>query len=818
MSRIFLISDYNFLSKNQCVIHLKDTPQAIIEQIENTKVNPEDLFLIYLDYIPQEEGKAVGLRTNHHGIEVLKRLRLKHYRQHCVVFSFLSREDFVLQNPCHLVLYSAGITYKQLPFDFLTEDFSILEAPVEAPLDLSAYFKAENMLPDNRHFFANWWGVYCLWQLHKAIESIYLSEGENSSLVTETDRDFFSGMKKIWEEMNTLRGQIAQYLNPIDKKDILFELQEFHKLEKNRDKLLQEIDSESSITEEELIELGEIREKLKNFLEELGNKTIYDLDIQIEYKNILDEYYYNLKEAVLGRINGKFLTATERLILEINKKIEEIKSKDDQINKNKELIEEKNKLDAFIEEIIREIKENIEGCNIQRSKKSISDIISDIRKSFQEVPPKIIYVDDQAQEGWAKIFQRMIYGGESDNFAVIVPQKEEDEKEIVQRILNEEKRLKENTNQIVQRISNEEKRLKENTNQIVLLILDLRLKQEKGELPIEDISGIKVLKELKKEKFSCPILITTASNKWKSYKEINRLGALAYWQKKGLDEQNDTKSLLENYFSFLKLIYVLCKDKSIEFLYNDFSSMIRELEKNEKVVYWWETAFWRNAGKMINNNSKKIEIENDEITAISGETREILHKSYLKRETQEERTYVVSKKEILEKLRESWELYLGFVSEKILYDDFQLENSAKDDIIISVKRKNNAIIVVYLFNILESIYEIRESDISMYNRLLYLTNTQDIQITNIKKWLYNKIAPQKQQNSNISNIDTLLRYIGIITNRRNIATHQLNCNKKDLHSFIEGLFLFLKNNNFSYKEEDRLKPKNNDTEITPMPQ
>lgn len=796
MGRIFLISDYNFTLQNQCVIHLKDTPQAIIEQIENTKVNPEDLFLIYLDYIPQEEGKAVGLRTNHHGIEVLKRLRLKHYRQHCVVFSFLSREDFILQNPCHLVLYSAGITYKQLPFDFLTEDFSILEAPVEAPSDLSAYFKAENMLPDNRHFFANWWGVYCLWQLHKAIESIYLSEGENSSLVTETDRDFFSGMKKIWEEMNTLRGQIAQYLNPIDKKDILFELQEFDKLEKNRDKLLQEIDSESSITEEELIELAEIREKLENFLKKLGNKTIYDLDIQIEYKNILNEYYYNLNEGVLGRINGKFLSATERLIYEINKKIEEIKSKDDQINKNKELIEEKNELDAFIEEIRRKIKENIEGCNIQRSKKSISDIISDIRKSFQEVPPKIIYVDDQAQEGWAKIFQRMIYGGESDNFAVIVPQKEEDEKEIVQRILNEEKRLK------------------ENTNQIVLLILDLRLKQEKGELPIEDISGIKVLKELKEEKFSCPILITTASNKWKSYKEINRLGALAYWQKKGLDEQNNTKSLLENYFSFLKLIYVLCKDKTIAFLYNNFSPMIRELEENEE-VYWWETAFWRKAEKTI-NKSKKIEIENDEITAISGKTKEILHKSSLEKEIQEEQTYVVSKEKILGKFRESWELYLGFVSEKILYDDFQLENSAKDDI-ISVKRKNNAIIVVYLFNILESIYKIRESDISMYNRLLYLTNTRDIQITNIKQWVETK-GSKKQLDPDIS-IDTLLRYIGIITNRRNIATHQLDCNKKDLHSFIEGLFLFLKNDILcSYEEEDRLKPKNNDTEITPMPQ
>lgn len=798
MGRIFLISDYNFLSQNQCVIHLKDTPQAIIEQIENTKVNPEDLFLIYLDYIPQEEGKAVGLRTNHHGIEVLKRLRLKHYRQHCVFFSFLSREDFILQNPCHLVLYSAGITYKQLPFDFLTEDFSILEAPVEAPLDLSAYFKAENMLPDNRHFFANWWGVYCLWQLHKAIESIYLSEGENSSLVTETDRDFFSGMKKIWEEMNTLRGQIAQYLNPIDKKDILFELQEFDKLEKNRDKLLQEIDSESSITEEELIELAEIREKLENFLKKLGNKTIYDLDIQIEYKNILNEYYYNLKEGVLGRINGKFLSATERLIYEINNKIEEIKTKDDQINKNKELIEEKNKLDRTIEEIRREIKENIEGYNIQRSKKSISDIISDIRKSFQEVPPKIIYVDDQAQEGWAKIFQRMIYGGESDNFAVIVPQKEEDEKEIVQRI------------------SNEEKRLKENTNQIVLLILDLRLKQEKGELPIEDISGIKVLKELKKEKFSCPILITTASNKWKSYKEINRLGALAYWQKKGLDEQNDTKSLLENYFSFLKLIYVLCKDKTIAFLYNDFSSMIRELGEN-KEIYWWETAFWRNAEKTI-NKSKKIEIRNDEITAISGKMTEILHKSYLKEETQEEQTYVVSKEKILRNFRESWELYLGFVSEKILYDDFQLENSAKDDI-ISVKRKNNAIIVVYIFNILESIYEIRESDISMYNRLLYLTNTQDIQMDKIKQWVNEIVSKNTLQKQQVPDIDTLLRYIGIITNRRNIATHQLDCNKKDLHSFIKGLFLFLKNDNLCfYEEKDRLKPKNNDTEITPMPQ
>ena len=242
--------------------------------------------------------------------------------------------------------------------------------------------------------------------------------------------------------------------------------------------------------------------------------------------------------------------------------------------------------------------------------------------------------------------------------------------------------------------------------------------------------------------------------------------------------------------------------------------MIRELGENEK-IYWWETAFWRKAEKMI-NNSKKIEIENDEITAISGKTKEILHKSSLEKETQEEQTYVVSKEKILGKFRESWELYLGFVSEKILYDDFQLENSAKDDI-ISVKRKNNAIIVVYLFNILESIYKIRESDISMYNRLLYLTNTADIQITNIKQWV-ETIGSKKQLDPDIF-IDTLLRYIGIITNRRNIATHQLDCNKKDLHSFIEGLFLFLKNDILcSYEEEDRLKPKNNDTEITPMPQ
>ena len=141
-----------------------------------------------------------------------------------------------------------------------------------------------------------------------------------------------------------------------------------------------------------------------------------------------------------------------------------------------------------------------------------------------------------------------------------------------------------------------------------------------------------------------------------------------------------------------------------------------------------------------------------------------------------------------------------------------------------MKRKNNAIIVVYLFNILESIYKIRESDISMYNRLLYLTNTEDIQMNKIKQWVDEitpKIAPKKQQDPDISiiDIDTLLSYIGIITNRRNIATHQLDCNKKDLHSFIEGLFLFLKNDNLSfYEEEDRLKPKNNDTEITPMPQ
>ena len=244
--------------------------------------------------------------------------------------------------------------------------------------------------------------------------------------------------------------------------------------------------------------------------------------------------------------------------------------------------------------------------------------------------------------------------------------------------------------------------------------------------------------------------------------------------------------------------------------------MIRELEENEE-VYWWETAFWRKAEKTINSKSIKIKDDKITVTAISGEMIEILHKSYLEKETQEEQTYVVSKEKILGKFRESWELYLGFVSEKILYDDFQLENSAKDDI-ISVKKKNNAIIVVYLFNILESIYKIRESDISMYNRLLYLTDTRDIQMNEIKEQWLDKIAPKKQQDPDIF-IDTLLRYIGIITNRRNIATHQLDCNKKDLHSFIKGLFLFLKNHDLCfYEEEDRLKPKNNDTEITPMPQ
>ncbi|RKW10976.1 MAG: response regulator [Capnocytophaga sp.] len=708
MARIVLVSDCNFLVNRKEVICIGSAPEEVLEEIEElTRTETVDLFLISLDYIPIGQEHVIQ-RTTHTGIEVLKRLRLKRYQQHCVVFSFLPREHFILSDPKNLLLYAPGVTYYQLPIDLQALDFNRLKA-LQAPQDLSAFFRAEVQVADDRHFIANWWGVYTLWQVHKVIQTYQGQAASPQQGQVETLEDFFKDTQ-AWKHMNSLQGLLAQYLNPLDETSILAELQQKEDLDQREITTLPE----------------EVRERLENVVEELETeigllqKSPYELgdkEVELRLKQKYEVFVRKLLEA-----GGSSGIPSDELREELKEELQAILEKIEQDNERKCIQEGFYNL---IEAISAHI-EKVFGNKEQQD--SLWNRYLHIKDRCNRTPPQIIYVDDQAEEGWSKVFQYMLYGGENQEyFKTIVPDKKiGDDEEFVDEVIKA----------IEAKVEAHEQK---NKGQLVLLILDLRLRGEKGDIPVSQLSGIKVLARLKKALFSYPILITTASNKRTPYRKALQLGALAYWQKKGLDERNDTDSLLENYMSFMQLVYHLAlENKSIPVLYKKLIPYYKECKANRN-IYWWQTKFWiRELGGAVGleslSNLKYNEIKKDTVT----------------------------REKIWEVIEETIELYRDFIRNK------EIENGYKNMLALY-----NSLIVIYLYKVFEIIYfipiEKNGWEVSDKDKL-------------------NEMTPDKKMTPS----DKKIKYNNII-HIRNKAVHRKDINTQDLHTFIDYIFDLLKN-------------------------
>ena len=709
MARIVLISDCNFLVNRKEVICIGSTPEEVLEEIEElTRTETVDLFLISLDYIPIGKEHVIQ-RTTHIGIEVLKRLRLKRYQQHCVVFSFLPREHFILSDPKNLLLYAPGVTYYQLPIDLQALDFNTLKA-LQAPQDLSAFFKAEVQVADDRHFIANWWGVYTLRQVHKVIQTYQGQAASRQQGQVETLENFFKDTQ-AWKHMNSLQGLLAQYLNPLDETSILAELQQ------KEDLAQREI---TTLSEEE-------REQLEGLVKELETeirllqKSPYELgdkEVELRLKQKYEVFVRKLLEA-----GGSSGIPSDELREELKRELQAILEKIEQDNERKciqegfyNLIEA---ISAQVEEVLGD----------KEQEHSLWNKYLFIKDKCKATPPQIIYVDDQAEEGWSKVFQYMLYGGKSqEHFKTIVPDKKiEDDEEFVDQVIKE----------IDAKVGAYEQK---NKGQLVLLILDLRLRGEKGDMPVTQLSGIKVLDRLKKDFFSYPILITTASNKRNPYREALQLGALAYWQKKGLDERNDTDSLLENYMSFMQLVYHLTlENKSIPVLYKKMIPYYKECKANGN-IYWWQTEFWEKEVKKISNLKDLASLKYSDIKDKK----------------------IVERKKIWRVIRETIDLYRDFIRNK------EIENGYKE-----MPTLYNSLIVIYLYRVFEIIYFIPIGK-----------NGREV----LDKDKLNEMTPQEKMDSSYKRE----KYNKII-NIRNKAVHRKDIGAKDLHEFIRIIFDLLKN-------------------------
>jgi len=535
-NKILHISDQSFgYKENTCI---SGQPDKLIEKIEN-EFPEKGLFLINVNYSSENIARA-----DNAGILFLKYLRLNHFNQHCVLYSFLSREQLMLQDPHNAIIFSEGVTFIRMPEDLDKLPFEDLKKR-KAPDDLSDYFKAEFRLPDDRHFFANWWGVLQLWKIQMSVERL-----AGKTKIEEIEL----GFKGSLHEKNSYIGLVAQYVKGAKDEDfdrklsIILAEQKVHSSGEDKDKY------------DTLEEIDDLREDLATF----------------EYQlSILKSQKQEELSTYLGKLKSKIKLFSDPLQLRINEvltKMEEVNVNIEQDKKYLELLEEIKSEKSLIYENRRKVNRNLESVirKLQSQAKFITNEfdLSKIRTKFSENPPVILFVDDQADDGWSSVFQRIIYGGENKNFIVIQPSKDDTIQNIADKIVGVT-----------------------NSKPVSLLIMDLRLLGERNNLNINDVSGIKVLEILKDYWFPCPLLITSASNKIISFKETKNLGANAYWTKQGLDEDNTDESTVNNYLRFIDLVHTLCYHEDLVLLNKKIWKNINRIN-NENSLFWWEKKFW----------------------------------------------------------------------------------------------------------------------------------------------------------------------------------------------------------------------------------
>lgn len=496
-------------------VDIRLSPEDIVEKIyEERKDLATNLFLINLNY------KTKGVeRSQNKGIMLLKLLRLRGCLKHCVLYSFLPREYYIEKDPTALILYSPGVTFVQLPADLSSLSYVDLSKK-EAPRDLKAYFKAESILPDNRHFFANWWGILKLWEVQEVVEN---PEGKQSGETAGKKLELPESLRK---EKNSYHGLLARYVHDMPEDDIKRALRHY----------------ESEVRKSQ----GQV---------ELNQKLLTE--------------FAGLKQQETGSEGGLWKRVKNRLISLFQKEV--MAGFEQKIQSNIESHAQREKEDQEQLSILQkapnreeDLKRRI-GEVLPSDDNSSSKSTQDLRKSLREKAPRILYVDDQANDGWAEVIQRMVYGEiNKDLFEVIVPEKEK------------EFNLEALVNSIIEKTQ----------GGIDLLILDLRLQGEADKnLALSEVSGMKVLSILRECDLPCPILITTASNKVWTYKETLAQGAMAYWIKQGLDADNSVEATVENYQSLLRTIYWLCNHRDLQSLFS-LPKAILELD-HKKESFWW---------------------------------------------------------------------------------------------------------------------------------------------------------------------------------------------------------------------------------------
>jgi CheY-like chemotaxis protein len=328
-------------------------------------------YIIFIDQYLDCADIDFKLLQSNAGIALIKFLRIMNVRHHIVLITPFSGNqiELVKQSPGNLIVTSKGISFAQNLYEFKDKSLEELNKLAENTFegqDLTPYILTEFRLPeDERHNWANWWGIIQLTDVHR---NLFPHELNNRANQYSTDID---------NELKSLKSVQA--------------LQLFHHnvdFKKAVDKAALE-----KLSKQKIILANEI-DKLKKRISGTGKKNPKPDD--------WTDFIFDREKIISENVSVKGF----------NKQIF-----DSQIEVARAALE-LGKCDLG--------KKEIEFKEIETTISNFTDKTFDVSDNFKNEISKfrfsgknkcrIIYVDDNAGKGWSEMFQILIYGSkQTDN-------------------------------------------------------------------------------------------------------------------------------------------------------------------------------------------------------------------------------------------------------------------------------------------------------------------------------------------------------------------------------------------------------------------
>ena len=466
------------------------------------------------------------------GIELLIWLRVKEIMNHVVLYSFEPLHSLLNRKPQHLIATSVGTSFVQLPNDFNDIKTLLINKKNHAEKEnLKLTLKPAFSLEAIRHEEANWWGIKALWDAHNFRTSSHVPYPEIVLKSLRSLNNFIANFIYKSDDL-TISDKIEIFENELQKRRLEWG--------NNRNEKKNNINTEISIIQNEL------SEKLEWI-------QLYEIENQAHDENI-----NQLKLAGQDHDGEEFRNKKDVNLKSIEKLGEEI------------VIHRNNLIKA--ETILNSI-------NADKFTIKLSDIMQE-DENFKQFKPdnnsenNILLIDDLAEEGWEKTYQKIL----GKNITV--------ENLLIKRDINDDYETAKN-----KLIENLDFKLMADPNKFMCVFLDLRIFKEDNHLkPVDEYTGSVVLQCIKKKYPFIPVVITTASNKLWSYTETKRLGADAYWTKEGIDNHFSNRDSIDNYNKIRNIVRTFNLEEY---------GLLRKLGvtlmslKNEENKFWWQVMTWK---------------------------------------------------------------------------------------------------------------------------------------------------------------------------------------------------------------------------------